>query len=82
MVYLNQYYEFQPLRSFYVHGRVSGGGNNVGPSSRVPYVLFGSNTTQQTIQSVLKGGNSIQGGDLRSTRVTDTGFNFMVNKWL
>ncbi|XP_053407607.1 dynein axonemal assembly factor 9-like isoform X1 [Mercenaria mercenaria] len=70
---------FEPLKSFYVHGRASNTGNGDGPSKAdsLPYLLFGKNSTKQMLDGVQKA-LSMPSGDLKSTLIGTHEANFMV----
>ncbi|KAL4231528.1 hypothetical protein ACF0H5_009109 [Mactra antiquata] len=72
---------FEPLRSFYLHGRVSGLNCEDSTDKCIcyPFVLFGKNTIKQNIQETQKGLSS-PNSDLKSTCVGKIGANFMICK--
>ena len=71
------------MKSFYVHGRASNTGHGDGPThvSTLPYLLFGRNSTRQTLDGVQKA-LSTPNGDLKSTLIGAHEANFMVCHWI
>lgn len=67
----------QPLKSYFIHGHASGGGDGQTGPSDVPYVLFGSNTSQQALDKASKV-LCTPDGNLNTAAVGKHAANFMV----
>ncbi|KAL3863388.1 hypothetical protein ACJMK2_005145, partial [Sinanodonta woodiana] len=63
----------EPLKSYFAHGQVGGGGDC--ESKRFPFVLFGPNSERENLQKVINGGKS-SNMSIRSTGLK--GANFMI----